>query len=112
MSTHGNETEARLVQVKTGRKVSHKGPRAFEARNVTIDRVYQVYIGDTLIGEIEYRMLTRERKSKGNRYVNARWQSPGWVYRPDGDSGRSLEAYFGRKDAIKRLTDYHERASS
>lgn len=101
-------TEPIVRLTKEGRPIEHRGPRAFEARTIKIDREWEVSIDGEVIGYVVYRMLTREQRTPGRRYVNRRWQSPGWEYR-ENSYWRGFEAY-SKKDAIERLVRGHERA--
>lgn len=98
-----------LVQTDEGTPTTIKN-KWNESRTVTIDRCWAVRTETgEVIGRISYRMLTRERRGKGMRYVYARWQSPGWVYTTIDGSGshfRGLEA-SSRKDAIQRIEREH-----
>jgi hypothetical protein len=49
-------------------------------------------------------MVTRERRTPGRRYVDARWESPGWLYTSGATryASRSYDA-SSRKDGIERL---------
>jgi len=78
-----------------------------EKRTVRLNREWQVRFPDgTVIGRIRYRMFTRERRSRGLRYVHARWHSPGWGYTTT-DGSYELEAR-SRKDAVERILRSHE----
>jgi len=72
------------------------GRRGVEAR---LPR-YEVLLDGRVIGEVWRDMLTRETGSKYNRYVSARWQSPGWVY---GVSGTPRLECSSRRDGVERL---------
>lgn len=87
-----NDQEVIVTQVEDGEHVEHKG------KPVRVGQTFQVSWNGTVLGFVERRMVTRERKSPGNRYVNARWQSPGWV-RVYGEyrHGRSLECSSKRQ---------------
>ena len=103
----GRIVTPRLVLVDPGHPIEYRGRLSYRRQTITIDRKWDVFLGDELIGRIEHRMFTRETRSKGKRYVNSRWQSPGWAYIVPG-SWRGIEAYT-RKDAIRSLVDHHER---
>lgn len=70
----------RTIQITPGKNETYK-PRRSEKRTVKVDRYWDVYGGDEVIGQIRYVMLTRSREPRGARYVTARWESPGWQYR-------------------------------
>lgn len=65
---------------------------------------FEVLLDGLPIGIVERVMLTRERRTPGRRYVNARWQSPGWRYRPGatpyGWGGREVPS---RREGVERL---------
>jgi hypothetical protein len=65
---------------------------------------YEVVLDGKVIGRVERGMLTRERRTPGKRYVNARWRSPGWRYYTGTGTawGRSLEA-TSRRDGVERI---------
>ena len=64
---------------------------------------YEVRLDGTPIGGVARQMITRERRTPGRRYVNARWQSPGWTYSKR--SGRYAGGFqcSGRRDGVERL---------
>jgi hypothetical protein len=96
-----------ITLVNPGRAIEFSGKRSWgEKRRINIDRIWEVTIDGEVIGYVHYRLLTREQRTPGKRYVNSRWQSPGWT-RSATKYGRSIEAY-SKKDAIERLVnDYH-----
>ena len=61
---------------------------------------YRVLLDGEMIGTVSRSMITHERRSKGARYVNARWQSPGWRWSENGAFGLECQT---RRDGIKRL---------
>lgn len=71
----------RLVLLDGGFTSSYRG-KPFTART------WAVLHGDDerIIGYIAHDLLTRERRTPGRCYVNARWQSPGWTYRTSRNS--------------------------
>lgn len=78
--------EVVVTQTKEGEVVPHRG------KDVRVGQTFEVSWGGKVIGSVERRMVTRERKTPGRRYVDARWESPGWVRRR-GTGGRALECY-------------------
>ena len=66
----------------------------------TFAKRYAIVVDGKVIGHVERRLATRERKTPGKRYVNARWYSPGWFQ--VNKSGRDLERY-SRKDAVEAV---------
>lgn len=97
-----------ITLVNPGRVIDFKGKRSWgTSRRITIDRMWEVTIDGEVIGYIHYRLLTREQRTLGKRYVNSRWQSPGWT-RSATKHGRDLEVY-SKKDAIERLVSDHHR---
>ncbi len=97
-----------LVQTKLGREIEHRGKRG-NKRTITVNREWDVYLDDVKIGSIVYRLMTREQRTPGRRYVNSRWESPGWEAITVG-SWRGLER-SSKKDAIEYLVWRHERNS-
>ncbi|MFC4244330.1 hypothetical protein ACFOYW_13200 [Gryllotalpicola reticulitermitis] len=83
-SEHPADAEPVLVQIEDGSELEIRN-RYGERRTVRVGREWELRVGDEVVGHISYAMLTRERRSPGKRYVNARWQSPGWRYRESGD---------------------------
>lgn len=66
---------------------------------------YEVVLNGTAIGRVYRAMLTRERRTPGRTYVNARWYSPGWRYNSSDQrhwGSRGFEA-TSRRDGIERL---------
>jgi uncharacterized protein YqjF (DUF2071 family) len=86
-----------IIQTSAGTKREIKS-RYGEKRNVTINREYRVEDGaGNFLGKIRYVMVTHERRTPGKRYVNARWQSPGWQFQTA--SGRGV--YWRDSDTKK-----------
>ena len=81
--------EVAVTQTSEGEVTSHRG------KDVRTGQVFEVSWSGKVIGTVERRMVTRERKTPGRTYVNARWQSPGWVRR-HGAGDRPLECYTKR----------------
>lgn len=67
---------------------------------------YEVLVDGVKVGSVERRMFTREHKSKGNRYVNTRWTSPGWCGRALRGTGRYLEE-SSRRAALEQVLATH-----
>ncbi len=74
----------------------------WEKRMVKVGRVFRVEIDGRMVGRVKYAMVTRERRTPGKRYVNARWQSPGWLY-VDGDGDYRYFECYSRKDGVERI---------
>ena len=55
----------------------HRGLRS-ERKTITLP-TYDVLLDGEKVGVVKRAMVTRETRSKGRRYVNSRWTSPGWV---------------------------------
>lgn len=87
--------EVVVTQTKEGEMIPHRG------RDVRIGQAFEVSWDDQVIGTVERRMVTRERRTSGRRYVDARWESPGWVRRRSA-GGRALECYT-KRDGIEAL---------
>lgn len=75
--------DVELVQTRAGQKIEITNKWG-EKRSVTVGREWDVFRGGVRLGAVRYEMVTRERRSPGLRYVHARWQSPGWRYKPEG----------------------------
>lgn len=92
----------RQVNAGTPREVGRPGHR----RTVMVDREWEVYLDGTMIGSIRYGLITRERRTPGRTYVNARWSSPGWTYAYPSDPGyqRWLEG-FSKAESVRYLLD-------
>lgn len=72
-------------------------------RERRVGQVYEVTHDGERLGFAHYRMLTRERRTPGRRYVNARWQSPGWVTSDAVDHAPSYREQPSRKAVIESL---------
>ena len=91
-STHTLE----LVKVADARTASYKG------KEIDLP-AWDVVLDGEVIGRVRKAMITRERRSPGKRYVNARWQSPGWrYYRPGMVSSNGLECQ-SRTHGVERI---------
>lgn len=93
--------EVTVTQVRDGEIVVRNG------RNTRLGQAFEVSWNGNVIGAVERRMLTRERKTPGRRYVNARWESPGWVRQcgTSPHSGRGLECSTKREGIESLLRD-------
>lgn len=108
--TPDEDPKPELVLVSEGTEVEYRGRRAQRIKRAKVDRVWHVVVDGEVIGSIAYVMLTRELRTPGRMYVNARWESPGWKYaakvynsaREGLGFARGIEAY-SRADAVKRL---------
>lgn len=98
-----------VVQTKMGHKVEYRGKNSFGLRKATIDREWEVRTDEgDVMGTLIYRMMTRERKTQGKMYVDARWQSPGWSVRFGSNFGRSIEVY-SKSHGIEYIVNAYER---
>ena len=105
-----------VVQVQEGEQIEHVGRLRREKRKIRVNRVWHVIYNGTIIGSVIYKLITRELRTPGRTYVNARWQSPGWAYRNGEarsayDFHRPLECY-SKKDAVERIIRDYERSLS
>lgn len=91
-----------VVQTERGRVISHTGHRSRNKRIIAVDRVWAVSVDGVLVGTIEYRLITRERRVTNRMYVESRWESPGWMYSTPG-ADRGLEAP-SKAAAVEQLT--------
>lgn len=73
-------TEPILTLIDEGDLVEHRGKRSYTKRTIRVNRVWRVELDGAVIGYVRYRLLTREQKIPGKRYVASRWQTPGWEY--------------------------------
>lgn len=96
----GKEYTAELILEDEG-KLKRVGRR--KDREARVGRVFRVEMGGEVIGRVSYEMITRERRTPGRTYVNARWESPGWVYRPGPETFARRFECFSRKDGAQRL---------
>jgi hypothetical protein len=96
-----------LTLINPGRFVTYRGRNSGRQRTVRIDRQWEVTLDGEVLGYIRYDMLTRETRTAGKRYVNSRWQSPGWTYSSD-RLGRGFEAVPSTKaQCLRILTSPH-----
>lgn len=72
----------------------------------TIGREWRVELDGHLLGFVRYEMVEHERRTEGRRYVDDRWESPGWTYTVGGGFGRLHAAT--KADAIRCLERYAE----
>ena len=49
------------------------------SRTVMVNRVYELSYEGEVIGYAQRRLVTREQRTPGRRYVNRRWESPAWL---------------------------------
>lgn len=102
-----NGVQVAIVQISEGEVVTHSPARGGGKREVRIGQAFEVRADDEqgqVLGVVERRMLTRERKIPGRRYVEARWESPGWVtYGPNSLGSKAMEC-FTKREGISALT--------
>lgn len=79
--------------------VIHTHTDTYKRAPITLTE-YDVLLNGVVLGRVGKAMITRERKTPGKRYVNARWYSPGWHYCHH--RGRYFEC-ASRRDGIERL---------
>ena len=91
--------EAALTLVNEGRPVEIGRPG--RRRTVKVGRTWRVDLAGECIGFLHYRMITRERRTGQRVYVDARWESPGWMVSRT-EHERGVEQY-SRKDAVAFL---------
>lgn len=95
-------------QTREGGPYEHHASRGFaRSRVVQIDREWEVLVDGEVAGKVLYRLFTRERRSKGKRYVNARWRSPGWGIIETGTS--YCQEVRSRKEGVELLVHNHSR---
>jgi hypothetical protein len=103
-----NEPKVDVVQTREGEEVEIKDKWG-EKKRIVINREWQVKDSEgNVIGVVEYRMVTRERRSKGNRYVNARWSVPGWKYYNTliPENRRIVLEATSKKAAVDQIVNY------
>lgn len=91
-----------LVLVDEGEFVKHG---RWGDRKTRVGRVWDVFMGGKRIGAIERRMFTRERRVEGRRYVEARWQSPGWGVPHSEPGGLWRREFYTKKEAVQAIVD-------
>ena len=96
----GMEPVVEIVEVKPGRKVSRRS-RTGRVTTVMIDRMWRVDVDGEPVGFVYYEMVTHERRTDGRRYVNDRWDSPGWTHTSMDSTSRFHAAT--KKEAIATL---------
>lgn len=89
------------VLIPTRQSLTHYRGKPFVVRE------WRVELSGRVIGTVHRDLVTREVKSKGNRYVSRCWQSPGWLW---SDGGYSFEA-SSRVEAVRILVREARRAS-
>jgi hypothetical protein len=93
-------TEPTITQTSEGYPIE---VGRWEKRTVKVGREWRVEVDGVHVGDVRYALITRERRTPGKRYVNARWQSPGWQYRgAGGHYGHWFEGYT-KKECVERL---------
>jgi hypothetical protein len=90
-----------VTQTKAGEEIEYRGPKSRTKRTIRVNREWSVSVDGEFLGTLRYSLVSRERRSEGKRYVNARWDAPAWTYLYPGEF-RGIEA-FSKADAIDRL---------
>lgn len=78
----------------------------YDGRN-THGRTYKAAIEGEEFGGVEQWETTFERRSKGNRYVNARWQSLRWYGVPPYPRKRTLDQETIKRAAKALAEEWH-----
>lgn len=63
---------------------------------------YDVLVDGEVVGSVARETVTRERRTPGRRYVNARWTALGWFYYTT-DSHRRSPERSSRADAVTQV---------
>ena len=110
LTDFGTKFEAILVQTDEGREEEYRGHNRHRAKTAIIGRAWDVFLPDgTFVGVLTYDMVTHERHSGRNTYVDARWRTPGWCYRhaaADGTRGTGHRYNTtGKGAAVRRLIE-------
>ncbi|TGT90886.1 MULTISPECIES: hypothetical protein [unclassified Mesorhizobium] len=91
---------AYTLQQRDGERIVKHG--RFRVKTTTLKSYDVIGAEGQILGQVMHEMATFERTTRGRMYVNSRWQSPRWFYRPAGEWRRSIE-YTSRKQAIEAL---------
>ena len=112
--------EVQIVQIAEGHEVEYRGRRSYRPRTIRVGRVWHVLYDGEVIGAILYALRTRERRTSGRGYVDARWQSPAWLLIRGEKAKEATLGYasaFGRageatskKAAVESIVLDHERS--
>lgn len=77
------------------------GTARHNGKDITLTK-HAVYADDIEVGKVFRAMATRERRTRGNTYVDRRWTSPAWYYQRTTDTRCSTD-HPSRREALKRL---------
>lgn len=97
------QSRVTLVRTDDGRKHTVFGRR--DRKEVTLP-AYDVYLDGVPIGSVARAKVTREQRTPGRRYVNARWQGVAWRISGIDALSRSREVY-SRTDGIRSLIEQY-----
>lgn len=98
----GTKVTVEIEEVNAGEHVTVRG------RQVLVGQEYDVYLLGAFIGKVRKSMVTRERRTRGRTYVNARWQSPAWQHTRPGAYPSWIED-TSRTTAIRSLVAFTNR---
>ncbi|MFS0885304.1 hypothetical protein [Aeromicrobium sp. 179-A 4D2 NHS] len=101
-----SERETTVIQSQPGRQITYKPRGSDTTRNITIDREWDVYLGDTHIGFIRHgfadvhpiRPADHVTRQDGWNVIGWRWKTP------------TMEFWFSGRtkgDAVHRLLSRH-----
>lgn len=94
-----------VTLIEEGRKATIRGTAHL------VDRVYQVTDADgEVVGYVSRRLVNRERRTPGKRYVDARWRVAAWGWSLD-QYGRFREVPSKAAGVEGLLRDHARRAS-
>lgn len=81
-----------------------------KGRERRVGQVYEITLDGERIGYAHYRLVTRERRTPGKRYVNARWYSPAWLASQEEGYAPPHREQSSRKAVIESLLwDHRQR---
>lgn len=91
--------------------IEYSGKRSWsDKKRIRVNRLWVVKKDGKVIGAIRYVMITREQRTPGRRYVNSRWESPGFESWSCDEAPRSIydgpiyrREAFSKSDAIESI---------
>lgn len=68
-----------VTQTRHGEPHTYPKARGGGSTTTRIGQRFEVARDGVILGYVERRLVTRERRLPGRRYVESRWESPAWV---------------------------------
>lgn len=101
VTARGGTYDVLLTLVREGHPAEVGRARRREV--VTAGRVWEVRLGEEVIGYVHHKVIDREQRSPGSRLVNSRWQALVWLASDSMHSAPKWREATSRRMAVEKL---------